>query len=114
MPNDNILIKNYEHINRSFPNWDTPQGKYIKSRKHYEEELSKGGFKPYDGSGRAEQKKWQPSDNLQRNINQLKSRADKKGNLKVDDGMVRQLKDMGVSFNPKFMTNDLKGGIDVS
>ena len=114
MPNDNIIVKSYEHFNRSFSNWDTPRGKYISSKRQYLEEMAKGGFSAYDGKGKPEQKKWVPSESVKKSIYQLKSRADKKGNLKVDDGMVRQMKDAGVCFNPKIMTNDLKGGIDAS
>ena len=114
MPNDNIIVKNYEHINSALPGWDTPKGKYIGSRQQYEKELKKGGFEPYDGKCRQEQKKWIPSEKLQKSLYQLKDRADKKGNLRVDDGLVRQMKDMGICFNPKIMSNDLKGGIDAS
>ena len=66
MPNENIIVKNWENINRSFSNWDTPTGKYISSKRQYESELAKGGFTPYDGKGREDQKKWKPSDNLQK------------------------------------------------
>lgn len=114
MPNDNIIIKNYEHINRSFGNWDTPRGKRISSKKQYMEEMAKGNFVSYDGSGKPEQKKWQPSEKVQKALYQLKDRADKNGKLYVDDGLVRQMKDVGVCFNPKIMSNDLKGGIDAA
>lgn len=114
MPNDNIIIKNYEHINKSFANWDTPNGKYIGSKKQYQEEMAKGGFKPYDGSGSPQHKKWEPSDDLRKTLNEVKSMADKKGNINIatNSRLVDKMKSMGMSFNPKFMTNDLKGGID--
>ena len=76
--------------------------------------MAKGGFVPYDGKGKSEQKKWKPSETLQRSIHQLKNKADKRGKLHIDDGLVRQMKDIGVCFNPKIMSNDLKGGIDAS
>jgi len=109
-----IIIRNYEHHNKSFKNWDSQRGKYISSKKQYDEEMKKGGYVPYDGNGKPEQKKWIPSDNLKKSLHQLKDRADKKGKLPLDDGLVRQLKDSGVCLNPKFMTRDLKGGIDAS
>lgn len=113
MPNDNIIVKRYDHFNKSFGNWDSPNGKYISSKKQYQEEMAKGGFEPYDGK-KAERKTWQPSTKLQKSLAQLKDRCDSKGKLRVDDGSVRLMKDMGVNFNPKIMSNDLKGGIDAS
>lgn len=44
----NIIVRNYEHINRSFSKWDTPYGKRIHSKKHYEEECKKEGMIPYE------------------------------------------------------------------
>jgi len=113
---NNIIVKNYEHINRSLPNWDTPNGKYISSKRQYQEELAKGGFTKYDGSGRPEQKKWQPSENLQKALHEVKSMADKKGNVDIANNgrLVDHMKKMGMSFNPKFMPKGLKGGIDAS
>jgi hypothetical protein len=110
------IIKNYEHINRSFGNWDTPNGKYISSKKQYQEEMAKGGFKPYDGSGSPQQKKWTPSEDLHRTLHEVKNMADKKGRIDIatNTRLVEKMKSMGMSFNPKFMTNDLKGGIDAS
>ena len=40
----NINVKQYEHINRSFKNWDTPNGKYIRSKAHYEQCLKEEGM----------------------------------------------------------------------
>jgi hypothetical protein len=44
----NIIVKNYEHFNRSLPNWDTPKGKWIGSRAQYEKELAKNGFVSFE------------------------------------------------------------------
>ena len=114
MPNDNIIIKNYEHVNRSLPNWDTPNGKYIGSRKQYENELKKSGLEPYNGRGQPTHKKWVPSQDLHRALGEVKAAADRRGNINLSTHgrLVDKMKKMGVSFNPSFMTDDLKGGID--
>jgi hypothetical protein len=109
-----IVVKNYQHVNRSLPNWDTPNGKYISSKKQYDEEMAKGGFQPYDGRGRSERKKWTPSPELRKVLNEVKLTADRKGNIQPTEKLVNKMKSMGVSFNPKIMSNDLKGGIDAS
>jgi hypothetical protein len=108
MPNDNIIVKNYEHINRSFDGWDTPRGKYISSKKQYMEEMAKGGYKPYDGSGSPQQKKWKPSEDLHKALAEVKSMADKKGNINIatNGRLVEKMKSMGMSFNPKFMPKE--------
>lgn len=110
------IIKDYEHFNTSFGNWDTPRGKYISSKKQYMEEMAKGNYKPYDGGGKHEEKRWKPSEGLQVALNELKNMGDKKGNINVATSgrMIEQMKKMGVNFNPKFMPTDLKGGIYAS
>lgn len=39
-----IIIKNYEHFNKALPNWNSPKGRYISSKAHYEKVLSAEGF----------------------------------------------------------------------
>ena len=114
MPNDNIVVKNYEHINRSFGNWDTPQGKYIKSKAQYQDEMARGGFKPYDGSGTPNRKEYKGSEDLKKTLYEVQKMADKKGNIHIANNgrLVEKMKKMGITFNPKFMTNELKGGIE--
>jgi hypothetical protein len=109
-----IQVKNYEHFNKALPNWDTKDGKYIGSKAQYEKELKKGGFEPYDGSGQVERKKYIPSENIKKVLHDVKSLADKKGNIRPTTQLIDKMKSMGVSFNPKFMSNDLKGGIDAT
>jgi hypothetical protein len=106
-----IIVKNYEHFNRSLPNWDSPKGKYIKNKKQYEEEMAKGGFKPYKETSPKESK-WIPSEDLKRTLGDFKQMADRKGKIHLGSKAIEKMKSMGVSFNPKIMTNDLKGGID--
>jgi len=106
-----IIIRKYEHVNRSFPNWDTPKGKYVKNKKHYEELMKKHNMVPFKENNPKEMK-WVPSADLKKTLGEFKQMADKKGNIKLGGRAVEKMKKMGVSFNPKFMTKDLKGGID--
>lgn len=109
----NIIVKKYEHFNRALPNWNSPQGKYIGSKRQYEEEMARGGFIPFK-EVEPKTSKWIPSADLQKTISEVKSMADRKGNIYPTEKYVRKLKSMGVNINPKFMTKDLKGGIDAS
>lgn len=112
----NIIVKNYEHYNRAM-------GKWIGSRKEYEKEMVKGGYLPFDKAEQmAEQaraRNHKPYDGLSektmRFLYQAKGRADKKGNIKIDEGFVQGLKDSGVRVNndyDKLPKNYRKGGFD--
>ncbi len=39
-----IIVKNYNHINKAFGNWDTPEGKLVKSKDHYDRLMKEGGY----------------------------------------------------------------------
>jgi len=43
-----IICKNWEHHNKALPNWDTPRGKYIRTKRQYINEVKKSGLIPYD------------------------------------------------------------------
>ena len=100
-----IIVKNYEHFNRSFKNWDTPIGKYISSRKQYEEEMKRGGFVDYEkGSRIAEQniKKFDYKGLSLEAENVIKAAhmmSDRKGNIKPSGRLINGMKDVGVKFN---------------
>lgn len=116
-----IIIKNYEHFNRSLPNWDSPKGKYIGSKAQYERELKKNGFIPYEKaqalSSSANTHK--PYDGLSpkamKFLHQVKDMADKKGNIKVSDRFVKGLKEHGVKVDcqwDKLPKSYQSGGFD--
>ena len=101
-----IKVKNYEHFNRSFPKWDTPKGKYIRSKKQYDEEMARGGFVSYDeGQGRVEQhknKKYTYSDlspKAQSIIKAASLMRDKKGKIKCEGRLIDGMKEVGVKFS---------------
>jgi hypothetical protein len=94
-----IIIKNYEHFNRSLPNWDNPKGKYIGSKAQYEKELAKHGMVSYEkceqmvAKNRHEQNKYDGlSPEKMKFLHQVKDMADKKGNIPVTDRFVKGLK----------------------
>lgn len=97
------IIKNYEHFNRSLPNWDSPKGKYISSRAHYEKEMKKSGYEAYDGKGRTEQKKWKPSTQVQKDLYALKQMSRKDGTIDPvnRESAKRLMEKNGVRFNVK-------------
>jgi len=99
-----IKVKNYEGYNRAM-------GKYIRSRKHYEEEMRKGGYIPFREAS-PKSMKWVPSADLKKTLGDFKQMADKKGKIKLGSRAIEKMEKMGVSFNPKFMPKGLKGGID--
>lgn len=43
-----IIVKHYAHHNRSFKNWDTPKGKWISSKKQYDECMAREGMIPHE------------------------------------------------------------------
>jgi len=101
-----IKVKHYEHFNRSLPNWDTPKGKYISSRKQYEEEMKKGGFVDYDeGCKRAQQNKNNKGEYTGLSscatsvIKAARLQSDKKGRIKPSGRLLDAMKEVGVKFS---------------
>ena len=101
-----IIIKRYEHINRAFNNWDTPKGKYISSKKQYEEEMKRGGFVDYEKGCRiveqANLKNSQYKGLTPQAENVLKAarlQTDSKGRIKPSDRLLDGMKKVGVNFN---------------
>lgn len=43
-----IIVKKYEHINSALPNWDTPKGKYVKNKDHYDRLMKESGMVSYE------------------------------------------------------------------
>ena len=116
-----IIIKNYEHFNRALPNWDSPKGKYIKSKKHYQEEVAKAGLVPFSESesmankyDRDRARPYDLSKKAREVMDSARQGADKKGKIQWSGRLVEGMKDVGVAFNhdhcPSHYKN--KGGFD--
>ena len=91
----NIIVKDYTHHNRSLPNWDSPKGRYINSKRQYLNEIARAGLIPYEKSEEIRQKN---EDNQKRNkkypketysfLNSVKDRTDKSGKVKLSDRQI--------------------------
>lgn len=100
MTHPGSIVKKYEHFNKALPNWDSKDGKYISSRAHYEKELQKGGFEPYNGKGHYEQKKWTPSVEIKKDLYQLKQMGGRDGKIDATnrEGVKKLMEKTGVKF----------------
>jgi len=98
-----IIVKNYEHYNRAM-------GKYIRSKKHYEYEMKKGGYIPFT-EAKSKQMEWVPSADLKKTLGELKVNSHK-GKINVEDKLIDKMQSMGMNFNPKFIPKDTDGGFD--
>jgi hypothetical protein len=116
-----IVVKNYEHFNRSLPNWDTPKGKYIRSRAHYEEECKKAGMISYercssicDEKQKAKDAPFSVSNETKELMVSVKSRAKKDGTVSLTGREVDYMKSKGMRFDrrlPEHYHTD-KGGFE--
>jgi hypothetical protein len=102
----NIIIKDFEHFNKSFRAWNTPKGKYIRNKKEYIDTMKRQGMIPHEQAQEIAKKKqilrpYVPSKNLRDLANSIKDRADKKGNVKLSDRQIDAMKEMGMNFDKK-------------
>lgn len=94
----NIIVKqSYNHINSSFPKWDTPTGVRVKNRDHYDRLMKENGMVSFE---RAEElaatkkaKDYKISDDSLAIIKSVKQSADSKGNVKLGDRAIKALID---------------------
>ena len=116
-----IIIKKWEHYNRSFKDWDTPQGKYIKNKDHYESELKKSGMVSVDKAGQvteAPRKEYKLSKKAVDIINAAKN-SSRNGKVKLSDNAIKAMVEIGAISKkiPSYMklpNHYEKGGFDVS
>ena len=92
-----IIVKNYEHINKALPNWDTPQGKYIKNKDHYDRCMKEAGMVSEDkaSSSGPKLKEYEISNKARDIINSAKASKDKNGNIKLSDRTIDAMKSIG-------------------
>lgn len=85
-----IHVRNYEHINRAFDNWDTPYGKRVRNKAHYEqlmkeqgmistEEAQRRGYNKCDG----QRKEYELKDETRKFLYSAKTVADKNGKVRL-------------------------------
>ncbi len=93
-----IIVKNYEHFNRSLPNWDSPKGKYIRSKAQYQNELAKSGMKVVEKFGQTSEpkrKEYVISQKTREIIKEVRQTKDKKGNVRLSDRQIDAMRQMG-------------------
>lgn len=93
-----IIVKNYQHFNRSLPNWDSPHGKWIGSKKQYDEECKKNNMVSFEEAQEIAEKarlsKIKPyklSKESEQIIKESKLKSDSKGNVKLSDRAIEAL-----------------------
>jgi hypothetical protein len=97
-----IIVKNYEHYNRSM-------GKKITSKNQYNEEMKKGGYVPFE---KGQELARQACDNRKKDYDYLSTKAseviksarnstDKKGKVHMSDRLIDGMKEVGVNFDAR-------------
>ena len=93
-----IIVKSYEHINRSFSGWDTPNGRHVRSKDHYDRLCKEQGMVSFEKAeelaqrGReAKQKPYTISKDSEEIIREARLKADRKGNVKLSDRQIEVL-----------------------
>lgn len=103
-----IVVKKYEHFNRAM-------GKHIKSKRHYKEEMEKGGFVSFNQGQQAanaarqkREEKYKPSSEALAIMRAAKNRASKDGKVKLSGAMVDGMKKLGMAFGHEHAPRELK------
>lgn len=95
----NIIIKNYEHVNRSFAHWDTVGGVHVKNKDHYDRLMKEQDMVSYETmQQQAEGKKlkeYNLSAKARAIIEAAKASKDKKGRVKLSDRTIDAMKETG-------------------
>ena len=90
-----IVVKNWEHFNKSLPNWHSKDGRYIGSRRQYENEVRQAGLIPFE---QAEEMRIRNEETAKKNrkysrdtiefLGTVSNKADKKGKVNLSDRQV--------------------------
>lgn len=95
-----IVKQGYSHINSSFSGWDTPTGKLVKNKDHYDRLCKEQGMVSYekaqemaDNSRKAKIKDYKPSNEAIQIIKSAKNIADNNGNVKLGDRTIKAMID---------------------
>lgn len=95
-----IVKQSYAHINRSLSGWDTPQGRIVKNRDHYDRLCKEQGMVSFEkaeemanASRKSKIKPYEISKDALDIIKCAKNSADSKGNVKLGGKMVQAMID---------------------
>lgn len=117
----NIIVKSYEHFNKSLPNWDTPKGKYIRTKDQYDRAIKESGMISYEESNQKNASKklkdYSLSNEAKKIIQAAKNSKDKRGNVKLSDRTIDAMVSRGIIGKkiPDYMKlpySYTKGGFD--
>lgn len=95
----NIIVKqSYNHINSSLPGWDTPKGRYVKNKDHYDRLCKESGMVSFeqaqeiaDKARSTKIKDYKPSKEALEIIKAAKNSSDKNGNVKLSDRTIEAM-----------------------
>lgn len=92
-----VIVKNWEHFNRSFKNWDTPYGVHVKSKDHYDRLMKEQGMVSIDKVKSSEGlKDYKLSAKAKGIIEACKASTDSKGKIKsLGDNTIKAMKEIG-------------------
>jgi hypothetical protein len=100
-----IIVKKWEHFNKALGGWDSPKGKWISSKKQYDNECAKQGMIPYDKAKelvkKAEEKRERNDyGGLSKKAMSLITSVnhDKKGRIRLSDRQISTLKEVGATI----------------
>ncbi len=92
-----IIVKSYSHVNRSLPNWDSPNGRIVKSKDHYERLCKENGMVSFERAEEMAKSKKSKDYHLSKESEDIIKYAhqikDSKGNLKLGDVAIKKLID---------------------
>lgn len=104
-----IIVKNYEHYNKSFGNWDTPHGVHVKNKDHYDRLMKEGNYVTHEEGQEQNKGMGEKPYTLSKKgweiIKAAKNSKDKKGNVKLSDRTIDAMKSIGVGMQkvPSYM-----------
>jgi hypothetical protein len=94
-----IFIKNFQ------PHYNSAFGKVIKNERQYKEEMKRGNYIPYEEAQQRtaalveERSRFQVSEDAIDWMRDVKSKADRKGNVRLSDRQIQAMKDRGTMTN---------------
>lgn len=93
-----IIVRSYEHVNRSFKNWNTPKGRYIRNKDEYERAMKEEGMISSEEAAERSKtglKKYKLSDNAKGIISHAQLISGKGGKVKLGSGLVDKMIKIG-------------------
>ena len=110
-----IHVKSYAHVNKAFSNWDSPEGKIIRSKDHYDRTMKEQGMVSYEQmQQQASQKKLKDytlSAEGKAIIQSAKASKDKNGKVHLSDRTIEALLKKGAIGNVQMPQRSSSGKV---